>query len=363
MMSSSTHPTAPRLLLAVFSIICSSAAFAAPAAPATQPRELVFMTWSEYMDPDVLAEFEARFNAKVKFHYYEADDDRTEQLVRAHARGFDVVLASGNSVRNYSAIGWLEPLGPKNIPNLRHYEKRWRTAFAHAEHNAVPLFWGTTGIAYRRDLLDEPITSLKQVFHPKEALHDKILMEESARETIGFALLALGYSANSTNFEQLAEAEALLKAQQPFVKDYAYVIITDESELVTGEVTVSMIYNGDAVVLQEIDPNIHYVLPEEGCLMWVDYLTVLRSSKNKELAFQFINFLSRPDIAARLALYLGYATPNVAALEKLPKNFLDNPITFPPSASISRCEYNEELPPRVVKRRTEIFTRITESKE
>lgn len=359
----STHVAALRLLVIIYCLTTPLKILAEPAPASAQPRELVFLTWAEYMDPDVITEFETKFNAKVKFSYFEADDDRTERLVRAHAQGFDVVLASGDAVRDYSAIGWLEPLGPERVPNLKHYETRWRTAFRNAEQNAVPLFWGTLGIGYRRDMVEEPITSLMQLFRPNEALRDKILMLENARDTIGLALLSLGYSANSTDSQQLAEAEALLRAQLPFVKDYAYVVMTEESELVTGEVPVAMLYNGDAVYLQQMEPNISYALADEGCIMWVDYFTVLRSAKNKELAFQFINFLSQPDIAARLAQYLGYATPNVTALEQLPKDFLENPITFPDRESLSRCEYNKELPPRVMKKRSAIFSRITEAKD
>jgi len=352
-----------RLLLAVFTASFHTSLFAESVPPAGEPRELVFLTWAEYMDPDVITEFEEKFNAKVKFSYFEADDDRTERLVRAQARGFDVVLTSGDSVRDYASIGWLEPLGPEQIPNLKYYDKRWHTAFEHAEQHAVPLFWGTLGIGYRRDLVEAPITSMMQLFRPGDALRNKVLMVESARDTIGFALLALGYSTNSTDAQQLAEAEALLMAQKPFVRDYSYVVMTEESELVTGDIPVAMLYNGDAVYLQEMEPNVSFVVPEEGCILWVDYFTVLQSSPNKALAFQFINFLSEPDIAARLAEYLGYATPNAAALKILPKEFLQNQITFPDAESISRCEYNEELPPRVMKKRSAIFSRVIESND
>lgn len=346
-------------LLAVSTTLVTSAE---PQTPASKPQELVFLTWAEYMDPDVIAEFENRFNARVKFSYFEADDDRTDQLVRAQARGFDVVLSSGDTIRDYSTIGWLEPLGTEKIPNLKHHEKRWRTAFKNAETHGVPLFWGTLGIGYRQDLVQHPITSLRQLFQPDESLRGRILMVESARDAIGLGLMSLGYSPNSADLQQLDEVERLLSSQQPYVQDYAYVVMTEKSELITGEILVTTLYNGDAVYLQDMEPNIHYVIPDEGCLLWTDYLTVLRSSKHKELAYQFINFLSEPAIAARLSEYLGFATPNRQALSMLPKDFLDNPISFPDAETLSRCHYNEELPPRVMKKRNTIFSRITQIK-
>lgn len=122
-------------------------------------QELVVLTWSEYLDPEVVTEFENKFNAKINFVYYESDDARTEILVTGEGKGYDVVLTSGLDVQKYVRQGWLESKSNLDIPNDRHIKPRWANAFPKTKTHAIPYFWGTLGIAYRKDLVSEPITS------------------------------------------------------------------------------------------------------------------------------------------------------------------------------------------------------------
>ncbi|MCW9078035.1 MAG: extracellular solute-binding protein, partial [Gammaproteobacteria bacterium] len=101
-----------------------------------------------------------------------------------------------------------------------------------------------------------------------------------------------------------------------------------------------------------------YVLPEEGGNIWVDYLCVLRESSNKDAAKQFIDFLNEPEIAARLAQYVYYASPNQAAEKLLPEDFTNDPVIYPSGAALEKSEPYKRLPPRVQKRRSGIMSRI-----
>ena len=324
-----------------------------------QNRELVLLNWSEYIDPQVVKRFEQTYNVKLREVYFETDDTRDELLLETGGKGYDLVLSSGLALSTYRKQGWLAPIGQQQVPNLKHINTRWITAFPDADGYAVPYFWGTTGIAYRRDLLGYDIDSWKQIFQPDDKLSGKILMGNAVNEVVGMALKSLGFSANSTNPEEYRQAQQLLQQQQPHVKEYGYMTLDEKSVLATGKAYAAMTYSGDALAVKEIEPNIRYVLPREGGNLWVDYLTVMASSRNKALAYKFINFINQPEIAAQLAEYVYYASPNLAAEKLLDADFLTDPVIYPDRQALNRSEFNRELPARIIRIRNNIFNNLT----
>ena len=273
-------------------------------------------------------------------------------------KGYDVVLSSGISVESYIMRNWLFPLSSDRIPNLKHIDQKWFSANPKIAAYAVPYLWGTLGIAYRKDLLKEEVTSWKQLFDPVEKLRGKILMINDTRDAIGMALKSLGYSANSNSSEELAKAENLLMAQRPFVKKYGYLTLTEESGLLKGDFLMAMLYNGDALTLQDLSPHVGFSVPVEGADIWCDFLMVMEASPRKNLAMSFINFLNEPENAARLAEYVNFASPNKAALKLLPREHLKNPIIYPDKEVLDRSEFYKMLPPRVQKKYNTIFSRV-----
>jgi spermidine/putrescine transport system substrate-binding protein len=325
----------------------------------SESRELVYLSWSEYIDPELIKEFEKKFNCRVKEVYYETDELKDDMLIETNGSGYDVVLSSGLSIIPYIQRNWVMRLNTNDIPNLKHIDPRWLEAQPKIAGYAVPYLWGTMGIAYRQDLVKEKIESWTQLFKPAEYLRNKIVMIKDSRETLGLALKSLGYSFNSTEPEHYKQAEGLLLAQRPFVREYSYISWDEDSLLITGDVLMAMIYNGDALVLKDKLPQIAYAVPREGTGLWIDYLVVMQASKNKKLAHAFINFLNEPENAARLSAYLYFATPNAAAEKLLPKDILDNPDIYPDKTIMQKSEFYQELPPRIIKKRNEIFSKVT----
>lgn len=325
---------------------------------AAESTELTFLNWSDYMDPEILDEFKQRTGITVKQNFFESESRRDELLIATGGRGFDVALISGSAIRMLTKRGWLEPIDASDIPNLKHIDPRWRSTHEQAELYGVPYFWGTLGIAYRQDLVPFPVSSWMDLLQPAKELHGKIAMISDARDLIGAALKALGYSLNSTDPQELKEAEMLLRAQTSAVRTYTYISVDEKSALVNGQVAMSMMYNGDAIMLQEHHDEIAFVLPKEGSSTWVDYLTVLSASANKAAARQFINFLNEPEIAARLAQFVYFATPNLAAEALLPAEFKNNTVIYPSKQALKKSETYQRLPARTQKKRAAIFSRL-----
>lgn len=326
-------------------------------------KELIFLTWSEFIDETLLSRFENDYGVKVTRISFESDDMRDEFILDANATGIDLIISSGVSLKQYKKRGWLSKLEQQKIPNLRHLDDKWRNAFPEARDYGVPYFWGTIGIAYRKDLVKEPFTSWKQFYQPAEYLRGKIAMIKYSRDLIGMGLKSLGYSANSTRPAELQQVENLLLKQKPYVKAYSYLSLgiagsKETPALFDGTLIAAMGYSGDVLTLQAQDSNIQFVTPEEGSNIWVDYLAVMSGAKNKEAAWQFINFLNEPEVAAQNALYLHYPSPNKTAESLLPNSHLNNPIIYPDKKVLEKSEFYEELPARTLKQRNTIFSNV-----
>jgi spermidine/putrescine transport system substrate-binding protein len=338
--------------------VCCLTAMLALAQTASKKQELVFLNWSDYIDPDLVRAFEQKFNARVKQVYFESDELKDEMLVETEGKGYDVVLSGASSISSYIKRDWLLPLNTENIPNLKHLDMKLYNAQPQIKGYGAPYLWGTVGIAYRQDLVTDPVTTWMQLYQPAPSLQGKILMIKDSREVVELALKALGFSLNSTDLDHYNAAEKLVLSQKPFVKSYSYVGVTEESSLVSGEAHMAMVYNGDALTLRKYNPHIAYVVPQEGTRLWIDYLVVMKASQNKELALAFINFLHEPENAARLAATLNFATPNSTAEKLLPQEQLKNPVIYPEKSVLDRSEFSTELPARIMKKRNAIFSRL-----
>lgn len=328
------------------------------AAAGEEQRELVLLNWSEYIDPELVQAFEKQHGVKVREVYYDSDEERDKMMIDSDGEGYDLVLVDGTTLKSYVRRGWIAPLNSEDLPNLRHIERRWRTAHEYAESHAVPYFWGTLGIAYRSDLVSQPLTSWRQLFMPAEQLRGRIAVINDTRDLVGMTLRSLGHSLNTDNEDALAAAEILLQGQRPYVGRYDYISLDEESPLVTGDIWVAMVYSGDALMVQEHNENIRYVIPTEGTGLWVDYLAVLESSSNQDLATAFIDFLNEPQNAAQLAQYVYYPTPNKAAERLLPAEFLEDEFIYPDEATLERSEFFAELPARALRSYAGILARV-----
>lgn len=324
--------------------------FVGLAGTAHAQQSLKIYTWSEYIDPEVVEEFEKEFDAELIFNYFESDQARDEELAVVAGRGYDLLMINSTQVERYGKRGWLEPIDWKAIPNSQHLDPKWTNAFAKVSTYAVPYFWGTMGIAYRKDLIPDGFNSWIELFNPAEVLRDKIVMISDSRELTGLALKASGHSANSSKSKDLSDARDLLMKQKPFVQQYAYPNISADSSMLSGDVWVASMYNGDAMVLQDQDENIAFTLPKEGGLIWVDYFAVANASENKKLAHDFLDFINRPVIAARLAEWVFYASPNLAAAELMSAEYTENMVINPNGDVLKNSEFVQPMPPRARKK-------------
>jgi len=326
-----------------------------------EDRTLVILTWEDYIDPEIVSEFEQQNAVKLSFVYYEDDDARDLIMANSNATGFDLVLVDEVMKGSYQQQGWISAISTDAYPNLKFVEHPEEKLGLSGEVYAVPYFWGTIGILYHPDQFPEEITHWLDFFQPPENLKSKLLVLNTAQTAFGIALKALGYSVNSVSTPELEKAMMLLKKQRPFVKEYRNVLFDESEPLLKGELAAALTYNGDAAVLMEMNNKLRFVIPEDGSIFWYDSWIILSSSNQKTLASKFINFLNQPEVNARNAEFVSYATPNVEAKKFLSQEHLSNPISYPNASIMARLEVVKQLPLAVMKRIHTDFVTITHS--
>ncbi|MBF0273357.1 MAG: spermidine/putrescine ABC transporter substrate-binding protein [Magnetococcales bacterium] len=301
--------------------------------------ELTLLIWPDYIDSDVVKAFEQSRGVTVKQVHFESDQERDQLLVRKGSDAFDLLLVNRLNLPFYARQGWITPFDKNRLNHVSHLDPRWLLEpDASGKLLGIPYFWGNVGLAYREDLVTTPPVGWLDFFRPEASLKGRIQAMESDRELLGMALKALGHSVNSEDGVALSAAEALLVEQKPYIKSYRYIELGPESPLVTGEVWMAMVFNGDALKLAEHHKGIRYLHPREGSALWLDDLALGTGRARRELALDFLNFLTDPVQAGRNAEALHFATPNREALRLASKDYLNDPTIFPPEAVLRHSE-------------------------
>ena len=330
--------------------------------PTTGKRELRILNWTEYMDPDLIARFEEQFNAKITEYYFEDDQHRNQILVDNDGKGFDIALVDGGILEGYLKNGWLAPINAQKIPNLVHLNPRLPDIYEGAGTHAVPYFWGAIGIAYRKDLVKKEPESWQDIFQAKGYPKNKIQLLGDARDVLGVALKSLGYSSNSSNRSEIKSAYELVLSAKDYIAAFEYTTFFRTSGLISGDVWASVVYGGDAYRIQKINKNVEFVVPKEGTVLWMDYLTISSASENKDLAHEFINFINEPKNAAQLAKFVHYSTPNLAAIELMGDVYKQDPIFNLPQNILDKSEFEKVLPPKVMRDYVVFFAELTSAR-
>lgn len=321
---------------------------------------LKLFNWPDYIAPEVLSGFEKLHKIKVEVVAFDSDELKDELLLRTNGgEGLDIIVSARHSMVRLIKQGWMLSLDDKALPNRRHLTPRYDAENNNVKPHAIPYLWGTLGIAWRKDKVEKPLTTWKEFFDPAPALKGHIMMMNDSKDAFGMSLKAAGYSANETDPNALAKAQALLKTQQPNVLKYGYPALDKTSEMLGDDVWVALMFNGDALTLKSMNPDIEYRVPREGSNIWVDYIGILAKSRHPNEAHLFLDFMCDPAIAAKNAVALNFAPANTEAEKLLPLEFLKNRAIYPPLNILGQSEQYTDLTPEEQKQRTDLFLEIS----
>lgn len=302
------------------------------------PQELNVYIWTNYLPADVVKDFEKETGTRVTIDTYDSNEALLAKL-QSGVADYDVVVPSDYLLKSLIPGGLLQPLDLDRLPNRKNLDPRFvNQKYDPGNRYSLPYTWGTTGLGYAKKL--GPIDSWSALFDPRYA--GRILMLDDAREVFGTVLKQMGRSINETDPAVLRQAAARLKEQKKLVKTYNS---SDFANLLeAGDVDLAMGFNGEiAKVVADHPERLAYVVPKEGGTVWIDNLAIPKAARHREAAHRFIDFVMRPEIAARIVNGIHYATANQAAWEKIDEKILTDPAIYPPKEVLDRCELVEDL--------------------
>jgi len=304
----------------------------------TNNGKVYVYNWGEYIDPETITMFEEETGIKVIYDEYETNEIMYPK-VEAGSSNYDLLCPSDYMIQKLIANDLIQEVNFDNMPNAKanigaqYYNQA--KEFDPENKYCVPYCWGTVGILYNKTMVDEPVTSWSILWDEKYA--DNILMQDSVRDAFMVALKLNGYSMNTLNESELEIAKNALIEQKPLVQ--AYVVDQVRDKMIGGEAALGVIYSGEAIYTQRENPDLEYVVPEEGTNVWIDGWVIPKNAQNKENAEKFIDFMCRPEIALMNFDYITYSTPNDAARELIEDEDIRNStIAFPDLSQYNNLE-------------------------
>lgn len=308
---------------------------------ASADGKVVVYNWSEYVPEEVLEQFTDETGIDVVYSTYESNEVMYSKLQLQNNQGYDVVFPSTYYVAKMAREGRLLPLEKDKLPNLANLDP----TLLDKEYDpgnlfSLPYFWGSTGIGVNADEIDpSTISSWKQLWDPQ--YKRQLLLTDDVREVFHVALSINGHSPNTTDPAEIEQAYELLRSLMPNV--LVFNSDAPREPFLAGDVSLGMIWNGEVVMAQEEDDAIQYVYPEEGAVFWVDSFVIPAGAENVHEAHRFVDFMMRPEIAQACVEYVGYATPNKAALGLLDEEIRNNPVIFPSAEVIAKGEFQTDV--------------------
>lgn len=313
-----------------------------------QKETLNILNWGDYMDPDIWTAFEDEYNVSINYITCPSNEEMYATVSTEDSQ-VDIIFPSDYLVERMIGKDMLHEINYDNIPNAKNIMDFCKNrSFDSDNKYSVPYTWGTLGILYDTTKVDGEIDSWSVLWDQKYS--GEIYMYDSARDSIGVALLKLGYSINTRDNDALAAAKQALIDQKPLVKAYG----TDDirGSLVNGSGTLGVVYSGDAVLAMNENPDLAYCIPKEGSNVWFDNVTIMKNSKHTELAEKFINYLLDINNAAKNSYYIGYPCAVDGAVDLIDETYKDEEDFTPykdnyaydtPAADLARCTVFSDL--------------------
>jgi putrescine transport system substrate-binding protein len=359
-------PSCKRLLLAASAIVGLSAAAVA--------QELVVnvYNWSDYIDPTVLEDFTAETGIKVVYDVYD-NNDIVETKLLAGGSGYDIVVPTDANVARQIQAGTLMPLDKSKLPNLVNMWPaitKLMETYDPGNQYAVDYMWGTDGLGINVDkvkerLGDVPLDSWDLLFKPEIAakLADcGIYVLDAPEDVIQNALKYLGLNPDSKDPADIEKAGALLQSIRPHIQKF------NSSEyinaLANGDICMAMGYSGDLLQARdraaEADAGvkIEYIIPKEGALMWFDNFVIPKDAPHPDQAHAFINYMMKPEVAAKNSNYVYYASGNLASQKFLNEDVRGDPAIYPTRETFDRLFTSTPYPPNVQRVITRLWTNL-----
>ncbi|QIK56376.1 ABC transporter substrate-binding protein [Erysipelothrix sp. HDW6A] len=273
-----------------------------------ESSELRVFNWGEYIDKDLVKEFEKENNVKVIYEVFESNEAMYIKLQSGEK--YDVIIPSDYMVQRLREEGKLQKIDYSKITNYENTlaNLRGRKMDPQDEYT-VPYFWGSVGIVYDKTKVDPALVEAQgwDILRNQD-YKGRLYFYDSERDAFMIALKALGYSMNSTDEKEIEAAYEWLIA---LGKEMKPTYVADEviDGMVTGVMDLAVMYSGDASYVLSENPNMAYHEPKQGTNTWVDTMVIPSDAQNVEMAHKWINFMISNEGSKRITKAIGYTSP------------------------------------------------------
>jgi len=314
--------------------------------PIDAQKVLNVYNWSDYMDPTVVPAFEKEYGIKVNYDVFDSNEVVETKLLSGRT-GYDVVVPSASFLQRQIQAGVFQKLDKSLLPNLVNMDPEIAKIIeAHDPGNqyGVSYLWGTSGVGYNeakvlQALPDAPVNSFAMFYDPEVVRHFKacgVSILDAPDEMVGTVLIYLGKNPNSESLDDLKAAERVLLSIRPYIRYINSSRYIDD--LANGDLCLALGWSGDVgqarARAQEDGKGvtIKYHIAREGAIMFFDMLAIPADAPHPRNAHLFINYLLRPEIAARNSALMHYATPNAAAYKFVDPEIFNDRDIYPSEA-------------------------------
>lgn len=316
-------------------LVIISIAVAALASCQSEPEKLNIYAWSDELPMEVVEDFQNETGIQVTVDTFDSNESLIAKL-EAGASGYDLVNPSQYAVPILTEGGQLQEIDHSKLKNYENISQVFQDiSFDPGNKTAIPYLFGTTGFAYNEDCVKEPVTSWKALWDPQYA--GRIYMLDNMLAAYIAGLQVNGFDANTTDPDEIAQATQSLIEQKAILGGYNS---TNFAELVSsGEACIVESWSGSVINAMRENPKVQYVLPDEGGTMWVDSYSLTKDAKNVDAAYKFIDYLLRPEVAAKVTELTSVATTVGASRDLLSEDLANNQAIFPPNERLANADF------------------------
>ncbi|PWC17340.1 spermidine/putrescine ABC transporter substrate-binding protein PotF [Brenneria corticis] len=351
---------------------------AASVTASAEQKTLHVYNWSDYIAPDTLQNFQRETGTKVVYDVFDSNEVLEGKLM-AGSTGFDLVVPSASFLERQLAAGVFQPLDKSRLPNYKNLDPELLKLIAqHDPDNkyALPYLWATTGIGYNVDKVkaalgaDAPLDSWDLVLKPENLEKLKscgVSFLDAPEEIFATVLNYQGKDANSSKAADYtgSATELLLKLRPSIRYFHSSQYIND---LANGDICVAIGWAGD--VMQAANRakeakngvNVHYSIPKEGALAFFDVFAVPADAKNLDAAYEFLNYLLKPDVIANISNHVYYASANKEAVPLVNEEIRNDPGIYPPADVRAKLFTLKVQSPQIDRTRTRAWTKVKSGK-
>lgn len=321
----------------------------------TKGKDLNLYLWEDTLSLSVVAQWEKQTQDQLHLFHFDNDDERSLLMLKSLQLPFDIIVLDNVSAHIFSRQDTFIDLS--TLPNRKNMDPRWNKVCG---DHAIPYFWGSVGIVYRKSQFIHPPSQWEEIIHPADQYKGHIGLIEDSVETLLPALRTLQTSPVTDKLDQLKKAYQIMEELNQHVLTYEYALSYVRSHKNNENLYMAVGYSGDQYSLNRYFHNDEwdFVTPKGQPYLWIDCMAINSNSEHIEKAKAFLNFLMQPDIAAKNAMDIGSATPNKEALKLLPDSYKNDKSIFVDPEQLEHAMIDQELTPSNLNVRAKIINSL-----